>query len=219
MNNLDAIIERIDQHLESKNAAREEVLALSRRIVQHASGVIRAAHRHEWADARATLDDAAGLVAQMHGQTADQSELYWAGYTQDALKEYAEAHLTLALIEDTALPTPESIQVEEAAYLNGLAEAASELRRHILDLVRHNDYDTANRLLEKMEEIYSRLITIDYPHAITQNLRRTTDQLRGVLERTRGDLTLTMKQEELKHALRAVERSITESRTERDFLS
>ncbi|MCB0076201.1 MAG: haloacid dehalogenase [Anaerolineales bacterium] len=212
MTNIDEIIEGIDQRLDATNQAREAVLALSRHIVQKASAVIRAAHRHEWEVAATTLDEATALVAQMRQQTEAQQELFWAGYTQDALKEYAEAHLTLALIREGPLPTPRAILVEEAAYLNGLAEAASELRRHILDLVRRDDYAQAGRLLNVMEEIYSRLITIDYPHAITQNLRRTTDQLRGVLERTRGDLTLTMKQHELQHALAQFEARATEKR-------
>ncbi|MDQ4078573.1 MAG: haloacid dehalogenase [Chloroflexota bacterium] len=210
MDNIDEILQGIDERLEQKNAVREGALSVSRRVVQHASKVIRAVHRHEWEEAQALLQDTATLVEEISEQTGTASDLYWTGYVQDAQKEYAEAHLTLALVRQTALPLPKEIGVEDAAYLNGLAEAASELRRYILDLVRHNELVEADRLLDSMEEVYSRLITIDYPHAITNNLRRTTDQLRGVLERTRGDVTVAMKQQELKEALRGVEARLAE---------
>ncbi len=127
--------------------------------------------------------------------------LLHAGYTQDALKEYAEAHLTLALVRGASLPTAEELQVEPAAYLNGLAEAASELRRYVLDALRKGDTGDCERLLGAMDEVYSLLVTVDYPDAVTGGLRRTTDALRAVLERTRGDLTVSLRQEQLLAAL------------------
>lgn len=210
MENLDAILQAIDSRLAEKNQVRESALGESRRIVQAASKVIRAVHRHEWDDARAMLDAASRSVEAMNAKTLPVAEIYWAGYVQDAQKEFAEAHLTLALVQQERLPSPEVLGVEDAAYLNGLAEAASELRRYVLDLVRHGHLSEADGLLEAMEEVYSRLITVDYPHAITDNLRRTTDMLRGVLERTRGDVTLAMKQQELREALRSLEGRLQE---------
>ncbi len=210
MDNLDDILQGIDSRLAEKHRVREGALSESRRVVQHASKVIRAVHRHEWDEAQALLDEANTLVRQMREKTEHAADLYWSGYVQDAHKEFAEAHLTLALVRETRLPSPEEIGVEDAAYLNGLAEAASELRRYILDLVRHSELAEADRLLEAMEEVYSRLIAIDYPHAITDNLRRTTDSLRGVLERTRGDVTVAMRQQTLQEALRSLESRLQE---------
>jgi translin len=131
--------------------------------------------------------------------------LYHAGYTQDALKEYAEANLVEALVAGEAFPTPEAIGVEPAAYLAGLGEAAGELRRRTLDLLRHDDLAEAERLLGVMDDIYDLLVTVDYPDAVTGGLRRITDMVRGVVERTRGDLTTTHQQQALKAALRDVE--------------
>jgi translin len=205
MDNLDNILQAIDGRLSEKNGVREAALGESRRLVQTSSKVIRAVHRHEWDEARRLLDEAGSIVAAMNEKTLALAEIYWAGYVQDAQKEFAEANLTLALVRQELLPTPEALGVEDAAYLNGLAEAASELRRYVLDLVRHGHLSEADQLLEAMEEVYSRLITVDYPHAITDNLRRTTDMLRGVLERTRGDVTMAMKQQELQQALRGLE--------------
>ncbi len=208
MDNLDSILQAIDGRLSEKNGVREAALGESRRLVQASSKVIRAVHRHEWDEARGLLAEAGSIVAAMNEKTLALAEIYWAGYVQDAQKEFAEANLTLALVRQEPLPTPEALGVEDAAYLNGLAEAASELRRYVLDLVRHGHLSEADQLLEAMEEVYSRLITVDYPHAITDNLRRTTDMLRGVLERTRGDVTMAMKQQELQEALRGLERRL-----------
>jgi translin len=205
MKNLESVLQQIDTRMEEKNAIREQTLNESRHLVQYASKIIRAIHRHEWEEARALLAEAGSLMTAMNDRTLSSPDIYWAGYVQDAQKEFAEAHLTLALVRNDALPSPVELGVEDASYLNGLAEAASELRRYILDLVRHGELEEADRLLEAMEEVYGHLIAIDYPHAITNNLRRTTDSLRGVLERTRGDVTTAMKQKELQDALRALE--------------
>lgn len=205
MENIEQIVSAIDERFAQKHGVRESALSVSRRVVQAASRAIRAIHRHEFDNARATLDSARELVDTLNNGTHDEPDVYWTGYVQDAQKEFAEAHITLALVQGELLPTPEALSVEDAPYLNGMAEAASELRRYILDLVRHGQLDEGDRLLETMEEVYSHLISIDFPHAITGNLRRSSDQLRGVLERTRGDLTVATKQQELREALRALE--------------
>ena len=138
----------------------------------------------------------------------DYSDLYYAGYTQDALKELAEAHITYALINRQALPKPEDLGVEDAAYLNGLGEAVGELRRHALDLVRKGQVSRAEEILQNMDEVYAQLTTVDFPDAVTRGLRRTTDMVRGVLERTRGDLTTAARQEQLEQALSEVEKRL-----------
>jgi translin len=129
----------------------------------------------------------------------------WAGYTQDALKEYVEAQCVHAFVGGRDLPTPGELGVEAAAYLKGLAEAASELRRHTLDLMRQNKLARAEAMLDIMDDVYSQLMTVDFPDAITGGLRRTTDMLRGVVQRTRGDLTTAFRQEMMREALRGFE--------------
>lgn len=135
-------------------------------------------------------------------------DLYHAGYTQSALKEYAEANIVLALITEDRLPDPDVLGVDFIPYLGGLGEAAGELRRRILDIIRHGRQQEAERLLDYMDEIYGLLVTIDFPDALTNNLRRTTDMVRGVTERTRGDLTTSFQQGELKRALESVEKKL-----------
>ena len=208
MERLDAITERVETHFEIKNKAREQALARSRELIRCCANAIRAAHRAEHDEAAQLLSTARGVVRQMVSDLADHPDLYYAGYTQDALKEFAEASITLALITDRPLPTPEELDVIPATYLNGLGEAMGELRRYVLDVMRHGRLERCEQMLQAMEDVYSVLVTIDYPDALTGGLRRTTDMVRGVLERTRGDLTLAARQEVLQRALHNLERKL-----------
>jgi translin len=148
------------------------------------------------------LDEAHSLANKLRGDLAHHPDLYYAGYTQDSLKEFVEANVTCALIQNQPLLTPEELGVENATYLNGLAEVVGELRRRTLDILRHGYSQEAERLLEYMDEIYSVLVTIDYPDAITNGLRRQTDLARGIIEKTRGDVTFSLRGEDLSQAIR-----------------
>jgi translin len=162
-------------------------------------------HRDEKDVAADHLAQAKALVDELQEDLKPYPDLYHAGYTRDALKEFSEANITAALVAGEPLPTPEELRVEYAAYLGGLGEAAGELRRRVLDLMRRSRAEEGERLLSSMEDIYGMLVTVDYPDAITGGLRRITDMVRGVTERTRGDLTTHTQQAELMKALRSVE--------------
>lgn len=188
--------------LEAKNSARERALSVSRAVIRECANSIRTTHRGEYEVAAARLDEVAVQLTELRGNLQDHPEIYWAGYLQDAHKEYAEARITLALVMHSAAPGPAEVGVDVAPYLNGLGEAVGELRRRALDILRHGDAEKAEYLLEAMEEIYNILVTVDYPDALTGGLRRTTDNARGILERTRGDITLAIRQQRLEKALR-----------------
>jgi len=205
MQQLDLIGDQIRKNFEAKNAARDAALAGSRELIRHCALSIRATHRAEHAEAAQLLARARELATQMKGSVAAYPDLYFAGYVQDALKEFAEANIVAALITGKTIPDPEAIGVEHAAYLNGLGEAAGELRRYALDIIRHDNSERVEQVLLAMEDIYALLVTMDFPDALTGGLRRTTDMVRGVLERTRGDLTIAARQEKLEKTLREVE--------------
>lgn len=208
MPDLRAIIDRINQAFEAKSAVRDAAITRSRELIRHCANSIRATQRGDDAEAQALLQTARQVAAEIVAAAQRYPDLYHAGYTQDALKELAEAHITRAVILAEPLPTPESLQVENAAYLNGLAEAAGELRRFALDALRRGDVPLAERILGEMDEIYSALTTVDFPDAITGGLRRNTDMVRGVLERTRGDVTTAVRQETMKAALAHFEQRV-----------
>lgn len=208
LDRLDDIADLIRAEWTKRSAVRNTTLARSRELIRLCATVIRASHRNDFEKARRLLAEAREAATEMCRETDPYPDLYFAGYTQDALKELAEAYITVALAQDESLPTPEEIEIEAPAYLNGLAEAASEMRRRSLDLIRHGENEEAERLLSSMDEIYAILMTFDFPDAITGGLRRRVDALRGVLERTRGDLTMSMRQEALRRALREFEQRV-----------
>ena len=184
-----------------KHELREKAIRASREVVRTSANAIRAIHRNELDQARELAAAAGALVKETRETLAGHPDLYFTGYTQDAQKEYTEACAVLAFIACTELPLPAEIGVETPSYLNGLAEAASELRRYILDSLRRDDDSRAEELMRYMDDVYNVLVVMDFPDALTSGLRRTTDQLRGVLERTRGDLTMTMRQRRLERLL------------------
>ena len=198
---ISAIGDHARSALDDKHAAREVALRASRRIIQCCAAAIRAVHREEFDEAERLAAEAGAHLAEAEDAVVGHPDLRWAGYLHDAMKEYAEAHLTLALVRGDGLPGPGDLGVEVPAYLNGMAEAASELRRRLLDLLRRGEVDRGEELLSAMDEIYGLLVTIDYPDAVTGGLRRTTDALRAVIERTRGDLTTTILQRRLQDAI------------------
>jgi translin len=201
MDNFDHIIERIHDSLEDRTKVRDIALQQTRLLTRHCANAIRAVHRDDCKIAHQHLEDARNLVVELNKNKDNYADLFYAGYTQDALKEYAEATITHAIINKESLPTPEMLEVEYATYLKGLAETAGELRRRCLDILRHNEIEEAERLLGIMDEIYAVLVTMDYPNAITGGLRRLTDIVRGVTERTRGDMTMSLRQERLEKRL------------------
>ncbi|MCZ7546240.1 MAG: haloacid dehalogenase [Anaerolineae bacterium] len=212
MDPLEAIGEGIRAVLESKEEARNNAIQQSRALIRDCANAIRAIHRKEWNLVEERLVQSRESADALRAYVQGYPDLYFTGYTQDALKEYAEAYITHAIVRDLPLPTPEDLGIEPDTYLNGLAEAASELRRHILDIIRHDESTgEAERLLAQMDTVYALLMTFDLSDAVTGGLRRRTDQLRGVLERTRGDLTITLRQQRLQDALSRMERTMQEA--------
>ncbi len=202
---LTEIVESIIQELDDLTQVRDQALQHSRSLIRTCARAIRAMHRHEWDTAQALLEEAQELARALTEPLARYPILYHSGYTQDALKELVEAHLLSALLRDLPIPTPADLAVPSSTYLLGLTEAATELRRFALDLMRQDRVSEAEPYLAIMDEIYGLLLTVDFPDGVTGGLRRQTDVLRGVVERTRGDLTLSLRQERLRGALSRLE--------------
>ena len=208
MSDLQTIGRAAQEYLATKFTAREKALPKSRAAIRLCANAIRAAHRGEFAQSDKLLTEAGGLLRDMALDLREHQDIFYAGFVADAQKEYTEAALTTALMQRQPPPTPDVLGVEWAPYLNGLGEAVGELRRYILDRMRQGRLEGCEELLADMDEIYSQLITLDYPDAITGNLRRTTDAVRGILEKTRGDLTLAVSQERLNAAMNRVHESL-----------
>ena len=204
---LEAIAEQIRRGFTELDAAREKVLPCCREVIRNCSQAIRAVHRQEFDQAAELLKTARSLLNDAQKAAVDYSELNYTGFFKDAQKEYAEGSILLAVVGGKQIPSPGSLGIDAAAYLNGLGEAVGELRRYLLDSMRQGDISRGEELLWVMDDIYSILVTMDFPDAITGGLRRTTDMVRGVLERTRSDLTLIMRQKDLESRLDKIRRT------------
>ncbi len=211
MAQLENIAEAAREDFDALTAAREQALAQTRTLVRHCAHAIRAIHRDEADVAAEELKAARALVHQLNQDLQPYPQLFAAGYTQDAMKEYAEANLVQALVANTELPSPADLEIQTAAYLKGLAETVGELRRRCLDILRNGHSEETERLLDHMDEIYSLLVTMDYADAVTLGLRRLTDISRSLVERTRGDVTLSLRQQRLEQNLIQAEKRISEA--------
>lgn len=196
-----AVRDHAREVLDAKHRAREITLGACRLAIQSCAAAIRAVQREEFERAEELIAEAGAHLARADGAVAEHPDVRHGGYLHDAKKEFAEAHITLAFVRGNEIPAPGAIGVEIPAYLNGMAEAASELRRHILDCLRADRLTHAEELLGVMDEVYALLVTVDYPDAVTGGLRRTTDALRAVIERTRGDLTNALVAQRLRAAI------------------
>jgi translin len=199
--NLDTYADRIRADMGKKDAAREKVLPLCRELIRYASVTIRAIHRQESEEARRLLDEGKKVREALAGAVLEWPELSSHGFVKDAQKEFTEANATFALVTGQSLPDPDELKVDYGAYLNGLGDTVGELRRYILDSMRHGDLSRCEETLSAMDDIYTTLVTMDFPDAITGGLRHTTDQVRGILEKTRGDITLAVTQKGLETKL------------------
>ena len=205
MDNIEDIAERIRKSFDKKTASRDKALSQARALTRFSAQSIRAAHRDEHDSAHESLDQARELVEILQNDLEEYPDLYYAGYTQDALKEFAEASIVFALLNNHPLPTPEELNIEFNTYLKGLAESVGEFRRRILDILIHGHSDEAEKLLAHMDDIYAILVTMDYPSAVTGGLRRLTDIVRSIIERTRGDILISLRQQKLENNLKRFE--------------
>ena len=184
------------------------MLFRSRAAIRYCANCIRATHRQEYNVAAELLERASVLLSEMAEDLGDHQDIFYAGFVQDAQKEYAEAAAFMALTQNRPLPLASDLSIDWAPYLNGLGEAVGELRRYVLDQLRRGNLENCEVFLRYMDDIYSLLITIDFPDAITGGLRRTTDAARGILEKTRGDLTIAVGQAQLERTMLALQQDL-----------
>lgn len=209
VNSFENLADQIRESFERKNKIRDEALSQSRNLIRHAARTIRAIHRDDTDLAREHLNEAGQLASNLRQGLAEDPDLYFSGYAQDALKEYCEAHLTLAIITNQPWPSPDDLQVEYATYLNGMSEVVGELRRRIMDIMREGHSQEVQRLLDVMDDIYAQLVTMDFPDALTYGLRRRTDIARSIIERTQADVTVSFRQQQLEQRINALSEQLS----------
>jgi len=187
--------------LTDRNNDREQALSVSREVIRFSANAIRAVHRGEFDDAKELIKKGDARLRDADHIQGSSPSIFNAGFMNDARKEFTEANVTLAVISGADIPSINDLKVDAAAYINGMAEVIGELRRYILDALRRDAIDGCQEFMNIMDEMYGVLVTIDFPEGVTSGLRRNTDAMRGVLERTRGDLTMALRQHSLEARL------------------
>jgi translin len=208
---LESVGQKAIEYLGLKHAARERALPKSRAAIRFCANSIRATHRQEFQSAQELLAQAFALLKEMELDLQDHRDIFYAGFVQDAQKEYAEAATFAALTQGRSLPEATELSIGWAPYLNGLGEMVGELRRYVLDQLRRGNLDECEVFLRHMDDVYALLTTVDYPDAITLGLRRTTDTARSILEKTRGDLTVAVFQAQLQQRMLALQQELQKS--------
>jgi len=206
---LEKLSEKLHHNFSLRDKTREQTLLICREIIRKSANTIRAVHRREFDEAKVLLQSASELIRELNLiSAANQNELLHSGFVHDAEKEFSEASITFSLIRSQTIPMPEQLKISYPAYLNGMAESVGELRRFLLDSLRRDDFSKCEDLLSIMDDIYTLLVTMDFPDAITNGLRRNTDSVRGILEKTRGDLTIALQQKKLEKRMDSVNQQI-----------
>ncbi len=208
---LESVGQKAIEYLGLKHAARERALPKSRAAIRFCANSIRATHRQEFQSAQELLAQASALLKEMELGLQDHKDIFYAGFVQDAQKEYAEAATFAALTQGRSLPEVSELSIGWAPYLNGLGEMVGEMRRYVLDQLRRGNLDECEVFLQHMDDVYALLTTVDYPDAITLGLRRTTDTARSILEKTRGDLTVAVSQAQLQQRMLALQQELQKS--------
>ena len=201
MEKLDKVGSRIKRSLDNKDKSREKGLPLTRKVIRFSSEIIKMAHRGQLQESRTLLEEAGKILREAQKSLEKYPDIYYGGFLQSAEKEYAEATITLALIKKQSLPSPEVLKIGETSYLRGMGEAIGEMRRYILDSIRKDKLSDCERLLGLMDEMYYFLFSFDYPEPLVKGLRRTVDSARGLIERTRADVTNAVCQKRLEEKL------------------
>lgn len=208
---LNSIVSQVHEYFEGEDAAREKALSLSREVIRISSTAIKHVHRGEYPEAQTLIDENLQLTQDLVQSVRDYDDLRAAGFVVDALKEHAEAMITYAVVLRLPLPSLDTPGLDAASYVNGLAEAVGELRRNVLDNIRHGNVEVSEELLDDMDEAYYTLVAFDFPEAVTRGLRRRTDSVRAIIERTRGDLTGAIRQRELVKTMEKLEEKLERS--------
>lgn len=201
LSNIDEHADAAREQIEQIHQHREAAYTTSRKVVQSASATIKRVHRGEWEEAKAALAETRKLYDQMMAAVQASPEVGLGGFVADAGREYVEAALVMALIRDAELPGFEELGVRPTEWLNGIGDSVGELRRYVLDLIRQSRVDDAEKYLAAMDEMYQTIMSFDYPNSVTSGLRGRSDAARGLVERTRGDLTNALRQARLEEQM------------------
>jgi translin len=202
MDGLDEIASDIESQLNEKEEVREIALKSSRNIIRLCGMVVRSMHlgNDPVPDMNIAMDELQKLV----GITRDFPDIMYSGIVESAMQEYVEAKILYAYTQGEPLPSHGAIGVTPEAYILGVGDVIGEIRRLALDNIRKGSVSEAAKHLEDMEFLYDFLMNFNYPSSLVA-VRRKQDIARGILEKTRGDVTNAIRSHSLENMLKKME--------------
>ncbi|MFX0010716.1 MAG: haloacid dehalogenase [Candidatus Hermodarchaeota archaeon] len=198
--NLKKIFLYLTTELDELDLIREEILKVSRTIVRDCSIAIKNVHRREFKEYSEKVNE----IQTNHNKLLslidiNRGEFY--KHLKTPEQEYSEAIVFHSIITNRDIPSPDELNIIPLNFALGMADVIGELRRYALDNIRNSQIEDLNQILELMDEIYSYLFSLDYPSGLTQDLRHKTDQARILIEKTRGDISISLQMNELKRCI------------------
>ncbi len=196
--------------LSVQNKARDLLIDEMHKVLKVTREAISAVHQGELKKAKKSITNAQSMMKAAQTHLEKLSQLPVIGLVHDAEGEVAEAALFLAFNIKQNLPGPEEIGVSEVGYLQGLGDLVGELRRYAIDSLIDDNLKEAKRAFEEMEQIYATLLTFDFPRGLTPGVRRKTDIARGLIERTRADLSTAIENRRLLAGINSFQKKLKE---------
>jgi translin len=185
---LEDLVKRGAEELRLRDKALDTVMARARRARILSKQAILKLHTDEKSEAKKRLEEASSLIVKMNEIIKKNPELARFDQVSAAKEEYSEASIIMSLMKSGEFPDPTELGVPITSYLLGLGDVPGELRRQALDALRVGNMETAEARLSMMEEIYLSLMTMEEA-PLLKGLRRKMDITRGVIERTRSEVT------------------------------
>ncbi|NVM43923.1 MAG: translin family protein [Candidatus Lokiarchaeota archaeon] len=202
---LNKIFSELSETLDKLDQDREKILKLSRMIIRDCSIAIKNIHRKDFDQYHQKLQN----VKKSHNELLDlvnNNPGVFLKHLKTPEQEYAEAVAFYSIISKESLPLPSELNIMPLNYALGLADVIGELRRYALDNIRNSIVKDLNYILENMDDIYTHLFSMDYPSGLTQDLRHKTDQARSIIEKTRGDVSISLQMSDLKKCMQESEK-------------
>ncbi|MEM0492809.1 MAG: RNA-binding protein [Candidatus Thermoplasmatota archaeon] len=189
MKNLEDIIKKIEDFMNTKEDLREDAIRISRDITITCRRVIQLINRRSYNEVDKLLEKAENLVKDLNELTSKHPDILYTGFVENACQEYAEATCLYSITNDKDLPDPDRLGVSYTSYLLGLCDVIGEIRRLILDDILRGDHSRVDKQLDYMDRIYYAIMRFDHPSGLIP-IKRKQDMVRNIIERTRGDLVV-----------------------------
>ncbi|KON31216.1 hypothetical protein AC482_01565 [miscellaneous Crenarchaeota group-15 archaeon DG-45] len=204
------VVERAAARLRTREKARDEVLSRARRARMLSKQAILLIHNGALSEAEEKIREARRLLGEAEPYVEEHAELAGFNEVRATAEEHAEASILHGLKASGAFPAPEEVGVPLYAYVLGLGDVVGELRRDALEAMRVGDLEAAEADLGVMEDIYLSLISLEEVSLLLEGIRRKLDIARGVIERTRGELTAEAGRRRLSEAVRVLAEKLDE---------